>query len=59
LHMRITIEDSFVRKNNEEERQKLIKDCEMFKKMLDEAYKRKKENSQILDQIVDYPSIIK
>ena len=57
--MRIMIEDSFVRKNNEEERQKLIKDCEMVKKMLDEAYKRKKENSHILGQIVDYPSIIK
>ena len=53
------IENSFVRKNNEEERQKLIKDCEMIKKMLDDARKRREENSQILDQIVDYPPRIK
>lgn len=57
--MRIMIENSFVRKNNEEERQKLIKDCEMFKKMLDDALKRKEDNSQILGQIVDYPPRIK
>ena len=57
--MRIMIENSFVRKNSEEERQKLIKDCEMIKKMLDDAQKRKEENSKILNQIVDYPPRIK
>ena len=56
---RILIESSFTRKNSEEERKKIIDDCKMLKRMLDDSRKRLEENSYILEQIVDYPPRIK
>lgn len=48
LNMKLIVENTFLRKNSEEERQKVIDDCKMIKKMLDDA---REENSHILNNI--------
>lgn len=57
--MAIIITDYFPQKNNEEERQKLIKECELLEKQIKEARKWKEENKWALGIIQDMPEMIK